>query len=68
MERQQQVNSSVLFTLVSQLSFPFFQVHLWHCSLESQRAGCRCTVMMVFLAQFSYFLHQDCCSQVEVDL
>merc|ERR1712179_760979 len=40
------------------------QVHLWHCSLESQRACFRCTVMMVFLAQFSYFLHQDCCIQV----
>ena len=44
MERQQQVNSSVLFSLVSQLSFLFFQVHLWHCSLESPRAGLRCTV------------------------
>merc|ERR1711909_139582 len=44
------------------------QVHLWHCSLESQRACFRCTVMIVFLAQFSYFLHQDCCTQVEVDL
>ena len=68
MERQQQVNSSVLFSLVSQLSFPFFQVHLWHCGLESQRAGFRCTVRMVFLAQFSYFFHQDSCSQGEVDL
>ena len=53
--RQQQVNSSVLFSLVSQLSFPFFQVHLRHCSLVSQRAGFWCTVM-VFPAQFSYFL------------
>merc|ERR1711936_798124 len=44
--RQQQVNSSVLFSLVSQLSFPFFQVHLRHCSLVSQRAGFWCTVMV----------------------
>merc|ERR1712179_5260 len=40
------------------------QVHLWHCSLESQRACFRCTVMIVFLAQFSYFLHQDDSFQV----